>query len=107
LSSAADAPSPIKLAQAEGKIVVNSRWQALHEYRFAAEKDLPWARPYFYPVAAATGRRLPATIALQSCRHFTACWVARDAVRASTIDDYTAADAGAFGMQNREFVSRW
>ena len=52
------ADSDVKLTQKDGKVLVEIGGKPFTEYRFEREKDLPWARPYFYPVLAPDGTEI-------------------------------------------------
>lgn len=73
----------VKLTQQDGKILVEIGGKPFTEYRFQREKDLPWARPYFYPVRAPDGVEISSDQSRTNPKehpHHRSLWVSQGAV---------------------------
>jgi len=103
VSRAAD---DVKLADDGKKVTVEVGGKPFTEYRYTAEKDLPWAKPYFYPVKASDGvevtsdqARAKSANPKEDHPHHRSLWVAQGAVNG--LDHWAHAAAGKTQPEQR------
>jgi hypothetical protein len=77
------ADNAVKLTDTGKKVVVEIGGKPFTEYLYTAEKGLPWARPYFYPVKASDGVDITSDQSRSNAKehpHHRSLWVSHGAV---------------------------
>jgi hypothetical protein len=102
LAGVSRAADDVKLTDDGKKVSVEIGGKPFTEYRYTAEKDLPWAKPYFYPVKASDGVEVTSDQARFNPKehpHHRSLWVAQGAVNG--LDHWAHAKAGATQPEQR------
>src|SRR3954451_2116998 len=90
------ADNAVKLTDTGTKVTVEIGGKPFTEYLYVAEKGLPWARPYFYPVKAADGVDITSDQSRSNSKehpHHRSLWVSQGAVNG--IDHWAFAKPGS------------